>query len=336
MRISQGTLAVVVLPTDSAAISSRVDSNCPLPDTDEQTLKWNVPRPATWLAAIWICGTVAMLGAIAWRWRRLVRLMRQTGSRDDPRWDALLAGLACRLRIPWHVRLVVTQCAVGPAVLGLLRPTVLLPQAVTDGKPADEDEIELVLAHELIHVRRGDLWFTLLRSLVLSVWWFHPLVWWAARQASREAERCCDEAVLAELRCSPARYARCLLDILEIKHQLSPVPAFPGVRAIEVTQGRLERIMKIGQGGCRRTPWWCWAVALLAAVAVFPGAAMVISAGEDPKAILPAALPIRARIQAMLIPSRLVPHPSIRASPPALRPAATRRDRTRCISRSIP
>ncbi len=40
--------------------------------------------------------------------------------------------------------------------------------------------------------------------------------------------------------------------------------------------------MKIEQGGCRRTPWWCWAVALLAAVAVFPGAAKVISADEGP------------------------------------------------------
>ena len=278
-----------MLPTDAAAISSRVDSNCPMPDTGEQTLEWKMPRPVIWLMAIWIGGTIAMLGGIAWRWRRLVRLMRQTDGRNDLRWDALLAGLARRLGLRWHVRLVVTQGAVGPAVLGLLRPIVLLPQAVTDGKSADE--IELVLAHELIHVRRGDLWFALLRSLVLSVWWFHPLVWWAARQASREAERCCDEAVLAELRCTPARYARCLLDILEIKHQLSPVPAFPGVRAIEITQGRLERIMKIGQGACRRTPWWCWAVALLGAVAVFPGAAMVISAGEIPGATPPAALP---------------------------------------------
>ena len=49
--------------------------------------------------------------------------------------------------------------------------------------------------------------------------------------------------------------------------------------------------MKIGQGACRRTPWWCWAVALLGAVAVFPGAAMVISAGEIPGATPPAALP---------------------------------------------
>lgn len=279
----QGALAVVVLPTEAGAISSRVDVNCPLPDADGQALEWrlDVLRPATWLTAIWIGGVVAMFGAIAGRWRRLARLVRQTASRNDPRWDALLAGLTRRLRLPWRVRLVVTQCAVGPAVLGLLRPTVLLPQAVIDGKSADE--IELILAHELIHVRRGDPWFALLRSLVLSVWWFHPLVWWAGRQASRAAERCCDEAVLAELRCSPARYARCLLDILAIKHQLSPVPAFPGVRAIEVTQGRLERIMKIGPGGCRRTPWWCWAAALLAAVVVFPGAALVLSADEGPQ-----------------------------------------------------
>jgi beta-lactamase regulating signal transducer with metallopeptidase domain len=288
---SQGSLAVVVLPSDAAASSSRADANRPLPDTAAPTPAWRPDRlrPATWLTAIWIGGVVVMFGTIAGRWRRLARLVRQTESRNDPRWDALLAGLARRLRLPRRVRLVATPCAVGPAVWGLLHPTVLLPQAVTDGKPADE--IELVLAHELIHVRRGDPWFALLRSLVLSVWWFHPLVWWAGRQASRAAERCCDEAVLAELRCSAARYARCLLDILAIKHQLFSVPAFPGVRAIEVTQGRLERIMKIGPGGCRRTPWWCWAVALLAAVAVIPGAALVISAGESPKAPVPAAVP---------------------------------------------
>jgi beta-lactamase regulating signal transducer with metallopeptidase domain len=287
----QGSLAVAVSPAGAAALSSRADSNRPLPDTGKQTREGRLDalRPAAWLMAVWIGGVVVMFGTIAWRWQRLARLVRQAGRRSDQRWDALLAGLASRLRLPWSVQLVATECAIGPAVLGLLRPTILLPQAVTDGKSADE--IELVLAHELIHVRRGDLWFALLRSLVLSVWWFHPLVWWAGRRASREAERCCDEAVLAELRCSPARYARCLLDILEVKQQLSSAPAFPGVRAIEVTQGRLERIMKIGNGGCRRIPWWCWAVALLAAVAVLPGAALVISAGPRDAYAEPAGLP---------------------------------------------
>ena len=113
---------------------------------------------------------------------------------------------------------------------------MLLPQAVIDGK--SDAELELILAHELIHVRRGDLWFGLLRSVVELLWWFHPLVWWAARRASREAEDA------ATKRCWPScsavgRYSRCLLDVLEAKHQLRSVPACPGVRGIEITQGRL-------------------------------------------------------------------------------------------------
>lgn len=288
---SQGTLAVAVLPSDAPVDSSSVSFSYPLPDAGDQAFFWglDVSRPATWLTLVWIAGTVAMVGAIAVRWRRLAKLVGHANRGEDPSWEAMFNGLACRLRLRCRVQLRITERSVGPAVLGLFRPTVLLPRAVIEGKSADE--IELILAHELIHVRRGDPWFALLRSLVLSLWWFHPLVWWAGRRASREAERCCDDAVLAELRCSPARYARCLLDILEIKHRLSPVPAFPGVRAIEITQGRLERIMKIGQGGCRRTPWWCWGVALLAAIAALPGAAIPISASEGSGDSMPVTSP---------------------------------------------
>ena len=215
----------------------------------------------------------------------------------------MLADLARRLKIRRRVRLVVSESPVGPAAFGLRRPTVLLPRAAIEGRPADE--IELILAHELMHIRRGNLGIALLRSLVVALWWFHPLVWWAARRASREAERCCDDAVLGELRCSPIRYARCLLGILEIKQRLSPAPAFPGVRAAEVTQARLERIMRIGPRACRRSPWWCWAVALLVAVVVLPGAALRMSAGEgadqgQPQDLPPsvAAPPVDARVAA--------------------------------------
>ena len=236
--------------------------------------------PATIIAAIWGTGVIAMLGILAWQCLRVGHLLRRTGQANDPAFTRIVNRLSRQLGLRWPLRVVITEEPVGPAVVGLLRPTVILPQPVIHGKSADE--IELILAHELLHARRGDLWFALLRSLAQSIWWFHPLVWWAARQASRQAERCCDEAVLAELKCSPAHYARCLLDVLETKHQLRSVPAFPGVRAIEVTQGRLERIMKIGQRTHRRTPWWCWAVAILVAVIALPGAGIAVSADKAP------------------------------------------------------
>lgn len=276
---SPAALTVVLLPADAGPSLSHADSDLPRVNGNGKTCHGFFERfdPCVWLASIWAVGGVAVLAITVVQRRRVAKLIRRADANASVAYTAMLASLAHRLRIRWSVRLVVTE-SLGPAVLGLIRPTILLPRAAIDGRSADE--IELILAHELMHVRRGDLWIALLRSLVLSLWWFHPLVWWAGRRASREAERCCDDAVLAELRCSPAHYARCLLDVLEIKHQLLSLPAFPGVRAIEVNQGRLERIMKIGHGGYRQTPWWCWGVALFAAFAVLPGAAIHTSAGE--------------------------------------------------------
>ncbi len=240
---------------------------------------------ATLLGSIWLAGAIAVFSLIAWRRVRFLQLLRRAGRVENPAYETILASLRRRLRLRGRVRLIVTEQLVGPAVLGLIRPTVLLPRAVVEGKSAEE--LELILAHELMHIRRGDLWFGLLRSVVELLWWFHPLVWWASRRASREAERCCDEAVLAELQCGPASYARCLLDVLEAKHQLRSVPACPGVRAIEITQERLERIMRIGQRGYRQTPWWCWVVAIAAAAAVLPGAAIGTS-GDKIDSVPPA------------------------------------------------
>lgn len=84
-----------------------------------------------------------------------------------------------------------------------------------------------ILAHELLHIRRGDLWVGLLQTLAQAVWWSHPLMWWVNRLTTREAERCCDEEVLAELGCGPAAYAGELVDVLELKWKLKPVPESP-------------------------------------------------------------------------------------------------------------
>ena len=138
-----------------------------------------------------------------------------------------------------------------------------------------------ILAHELLHIRRGDLWVGLLQTLAQAVWWCHPLVWWVNRLTTREAERCCDEEVLAELGCDPSAYARALVDVLELKRELKAVPIFPGVRPVEITSQRLERIMKLGQGCRRRTPWWCWLIAALAAALTWPGAAFVVTAEDE-------------------------------------------------------
>ena len=76
---------------------------------------------------------------------------------------------------------------------GLLRPVIVLP-AEAGGWPASERRHALL--HERSHVDRGDWAIQLMTRLVCAVYWFHPLVWLAARRLFLEAERACDDRVL--------------------------------------------------------------------------------------------------------------------------------------------
>lgn len=268
-----------------------------------------LPRCSTSLrlgGAVWILGCAALIAATLFRASRFVRALHREGFAPRPELEVLLTGLCRRLKVGRRVRLLVTSSPVGPAVVGLWRPTIVLPALLVDGR--DPSELEPVLAHELIHVRRGDLWTGLVQVLAQGVWWFHPLVWLANRRATRAAESCCDAAAVAELGCDPSRYARSLLEILELKRRLVSVPAFPGLRPVDVTRERLESIMCIGQGCRPRTPWWCWVVMIVAAAATLPGAAFV-AAGDEAASAAPEETADTA--QAQEVPPAATPLPNL-------------------------
>ncbi|MCA9123499.1 MAG: hypothetical protein H6822_32885 [Planctomycetaceae bacterium] len=230
------------------------------------------------LLAVWGTGFGGALLVSGLRSARCIRMLHNTPSVDSPELERLLAQLTVKLRVRRRVRLLVTTSRVGPAVIGLLRPLIVVPEIVVRNRAPEE--LEAILAHELIHVRRGDLWLGLLQVCSRAVWWFYPLVWWVNRLSTRQAERCCDEEVIGELRCDPRRYASSLLDILELKRTLQTIPTFPGMKPVEVTSERLERIMKLGQGCHKRTPRWCWAVMFVTIAATLPGAAFIAAQEE--------------------------------------------------------
>lgn len=239
-------------------------------------------RALTCAGVFWLAGSIALAVVAAVRLVYCIRGIHRSGSECPADLAALVADLAQRLAVRRPVRLIVSASRVGPVVLGLLRPTIVLPAVVVRGK--SPRELEPILAHELLHVRRGDLWTGVWQVAAQAVWWFHPLVWLANRLATRAAEACCDEEAIAELGCDPERYAESLLAVLEQRRGLVSIPAFPGIRPVDVTRERLERIMQLGQGCRTRTPWWCWLVMGAAAGVVLPGAALVGTAEEQPAA----------------------------------------------------
>jgi beta-lactamase regulating signal transducer with metallopeptidase domain len=98
------------------------------------------------------------------------------------------------LGIERPVRLTLAEGLGIPVVIGLLRPTLVLP---AEAASWPEERLQAVLVHELAHVRRGDAASLLIARLTTATLWFHPFAWTLARQMRRECERACDDVVLA-------------------------------------------------------------------------------------------------------------------------------------------
>ena len=185
------TVPAVVRPRAEAAVSDVPQSAGaaePAPAAPEavRTLSWT--QLGAWL---WLGGMAALLvyqgAGYALARRRLLR-DAEPGSEEE---TALLAALAAGLGVRRAPPLLRTADAASPMVLGLVRPVLLLPEGAL---PAEE--LEVVLRHELTHLKRHDVAYQALLLLARTVHWFNPLVWWMGREAGRSLELCCDDAVV--------------------------------------------------------------------------------------------------------------------------------------------
>ena len=104
----------------------------------------------------------------------------------------------------------------------------------------------------------GDTFTGGLQAVVRSIWWFHPFVAWMNRLLDRACEQCCDDEVIATLRCEPAQYARCLVNILAQRQTLRHVTLVPGTRPVGITASRLARLGRPAHAFLQRAPWYYW------------------------------------------------------------------------------
>jgi beta-lactamase regulating signal transducer with metallopeptidase domain len=121
---------------------------------------------------------------------RLRRAMRVHGGR----WERVLDDARRALGIARAVRIFVDVTAAVPMTWGFLRPVVVLPRAATLW---DNEQLRIVLLHELGHVRARDWAFNLIGRVVCALYWFHPGVWWVARGLREDCELACDDRVIA-------------------------------------------------------------------------------------------------------------------------------------------
>ncbi len=231
------------------------------------------------LVTLWIVGlcfcSIRLLGGLA----VVARVKRHHTAPASHEWQQRLAALARRMRVRGRDAISLRVCANirTAAVIGWLRPVILVPASALTGLAPHQ--MEAVLAHELAHIRRHDYLVNLLQSVVETLFFYHPAVWYLSRRVRLERENCCDDDAVAVVG-DPVTYAGALTD-LEMLRQGAPALAMAANGG-----SLLRRVERLLAPRSEAASSWSTATGLLTLVVVFAVLATAhgsIAAGLQPE-----------------------------------------------------
>lgn len=190
-----------------------------------------------WCAGVTLLSLRLFMG---WLWTRRMRTHGVVPA--EPSWHRMVERLARQLHISRTIALFESTLVDVPTVVGWLKPVVLMPVSAIGGLAPQQ--LEAILAHELAHIRRHDYAVNLLQTLVETLLFYHPVVWWLSRRIRAERENCCDDLAVA-LCGDPIAYATALADLESLR---SSVPPFRRLdrTALAATGGSLlQRVRRL-------------------------------------------------------------------------------------------
>jgi beta-lactamase regulating signal transducer with metallopeptidase domain/uncharacterized GH25 family protein len=210
------------------------------------------PLVLAWLIGLGLM-TLRLLGGLI-----LIERIKRKGRFDvDERWHASIRSLSQKLQLHRRVELRIADGVATPIVVGVLKAVILFPAAALIH--LSTEEVEALLVHELAHIRRHDYVVNLVQSVLETVLFYHPGVWWISSVVRVEREHCCDDIALSIVG-DRQKYAKALLGVEQLRQ------ARPGL-AVAATGGRLllrvRRILLLPEQ--RLIPVTVWLTAVLIA-----------------------------------------------------------------------
>ena len=248
-----------------------------------------------WLVEAWLLGVAFFSLRSAGGFLLLERERRRQSSVVSPRVLEICYTLQDQLGLNRAIAYCECKWLQAPAVIGWFRPVVFLPVTALTG--LSEEQLQVVIAHELAHIQRFDPFVNVFQVCVETLLFYHPAVWWLNKRIRAEREHCCDDMAVA-LCGNAVEYARALT----LMEEWRSAPVF----AMAANRGPLtERIVRVlglktlgaGMRGIGLTgSILCLTAALIAGNALLgiahpPSASAIWQAAAQPASASPPATP---------------------------------------------
>ena len=280
-------------PQTTGAPSAAVVS----PHATAGEMKSLVDPALPWLVVLWVGGVLVLSVRLAHGWITARRLRTHGTRPTSAPLHQMLERLATLLRVTRPVQLLESLIVEVPAVIGAWRPVILVPASAITG--LTPQQLEVLLAHELAHVRRYDYLVNVVQCVIETLLFYHPAVWWVSRCVRDEREHCCDDLVV-QVCGDPHLYASALVGMERIR---SATPRL----ALAATGGsllhRIRRLLLPAAARPEFFPRWAAGVAGVVAVTV-----ALLATGSDRLSGEPAAAEVAADTTRMA-PDTVLRHP---------------------------
>ena len=261
--------AVPPAPLPDTAFADGLASPQPLMDTLSSML---LPG----LFIVWAGGALFIFGLSLWRQHVFMQTVKREAVNVSPRLQHIARQVGAQVGLKRLPVVASSFISSGPLVTGLARPVVLLPAWFeTD---YDDTQQRAALAHELTHVRRGDLWALQLAEFFIACMWFNPLAYYAHRAFRTDQEAACDADVLKTGTASPHAYGATLIKAVKSAAQERP----PAAASLPLTHALKERLSRMTHPAPPRTRRLAGgaATAVIGAAALIATSSVPANAGE--------------------------------------------------------
>lgn len=189
--------------TDPALLSQSAQAAAPTV-TALSTVSWSQA-----IFLLWLTGALIVLTPLLMAIIRVWAISREAEIVTDYAWTTVVKRLSAQLGIRDHIPVLRSGQVTTPMTWGIWSPVILLPEEAIEWSA---EWRQIVLLHELAHIRRRDCLTQILAQMACALYWFNPLVWLAARRLRVERELACDDCVL-ETGTRASDYATWLVDI---------------------------------------------------------------------------------------------------------------------------
>ena len=197
-----------------------------LPLDKKEILFWSINDVIPILVLVWILGVSIFSIRFIKSYLYIKNLKKDSLFGVPVYWVKKINKWAVSLKIKQSVSLVESEKISSPITIGFLKPLIFFPVGMLSGLPAEQ--IEAIILHEMAHIARKDYVVNILQSLIETILFFHPAIWWISGRVREERENCCDDMAVSQM-VQPMILANALVNANMLTYEKSKsVLAFTG------------------------------------------------------------------------------------------------------------